>query len=1318
MNRHLSQILFLPLLVCAALRFDTASASTLEMRAGDRIAIIGNALADRMQHDGYLETLFHTRFPEHELVFRNLAVAGDELTVRLRSAGFGSPHDWLERIGADVIWAFFGYNESFQDRAGLDRFGQDLDRFIRETLERDYGGRGGPRLVLFGPTAAERHPDPNFPDPAPLNDRLRLYGEKMAAVAVEHGVTFVDLFTLSQDAMTSAGQPLTINGVHFSDAGYRALAPGMFEAVLGEPAPAMDNPAFDTLLEAVNEKNATWFARYRTVDGYNVYGGRSYLKFGEIMNRDTMQREMEMRDVMTANRDARVWARAQGRERVVTDANLPPPIEVESNRPGPNPDGSHRFLSGEEAIARMTVPPGCEVTLFACEERFPLLANPVQMAFDTRGRLWVAAWPNYPGRTPQSRQGDSLLVFEDTTGDGVADRCTPFLDDLNCPTGFQFYRDGVIVVQAPDVWFVRDTNSDGRGDWKERILNGLDSADSHHTANALVLDPGGAIYLSDGVFHRTQIETPWGPPVRNIDAAIYRFEPQTARFETHIAYGFANPHGRVFDRWGNDLVTDATGNNTYFGPAFSGWLPYPQKHSSLREFWPRPSRPCAGTGLLSSRHFPESFQGNFLNANVIGFLGIFRVDVKEEGSGLWGETIEPALVQSSDPNFRPVAVDVAPDGSIYFLDWHNPIIGHMQHHLRDPSRDHRHGRIYRITYPERPLLEPAPIAGQPIEALLDLLTTPEDNVRTRAKIELGGRDTATVIAATRRWVARFDPDAVTDQHAITEALWVHQWHNVVHEPLLRQVLRSPEPRARAAAVRVLGYWRERLSNPLELLRVAANDEAPRVRLEAVRVASYFAGREAWEVACEILKYDTDYYLDYTFNETRRVLQPPPHDLFIPEHPRARERVLSRLSNPDLLLAPEVEPVWVERLERPGIEAVDRVAALDALAGHRDSNRIEQAFHILAGLDDHPNPGAAPDLGLILAAHPRADLRSIRSALLRLARSGAQEPVRRAAWAGLVAADGDPGVAWAETADDPAARATLIDSVILHLDPSFRGRFQPLLMELLEQGEPSDRTRQAAISALPLMGPDHAAAVFQMLIARLRPDDDLAAVARAIMQLPRESWDSNLAQVAAATVRQWAPTVPAARRTTRDFIETVQLGMELADHLPPVVARDLRRELLGLGVRVFAIKAVREQMRYDTTRIVVEAGQPFEIIFENIDMMPHNLVIVQPGAREEIGLMADAMSPGLDRQGRAYVPRSPKVVAATRMLEPGEQETLQLTAPTEPGAYEYVCTYPEHWSVMFGQLLVVRNLETFLESTPAPLPAATGHSPSNHTHAGH
>jgi hypothetical protein len=234
------------------------------------------------------------------------------------------------------------------------------------------------------------------------------------------------------------------------------------------------------------------------------------------------------------------------------------------------------------------------------------------------------------------------------------------------------------------------------------------------------------------------------------------------------------------------------------------------------------------------------------------------------------------LVVSDDPNFRPSGVGVAPDGSIYFLDWAKPLIGHMQHHIRDPNRDKSHGRIYRITYEGRPLLKPAKIDGQPIEKLLDLLKEPENDVRTRAKIELGKRDSAQVITALKKWTAKLDAKDKDYEHHMTEALWVHQWHNVVNEELLKRLLRSPEPHARAAATRVLCYWRDRVKDPLALLEVQAGDESPRVRLEAVRACSFFKTAKAAEVALAALEKEAnpdkpDYYIKYCLDETMKAL---------------------------------------------------------------------------------------------------------------------------------------------------------------------------------------------------------------------------------------------------------------------------------------------------------------------------------------------------------------------------------------------------------------------------------------------------------------
>ncbi|MST00281.1 MAG: azurin [Pedosphaera sp.] len=880
----------------SAATFTLPAAPATELKSGDHVALIGNALADRMQHHGWLETLTAAKFPKHDLVFRNLAAPGDEVAgftekpdgkVRMRSENFGSSDEWLKKVQADVVWGFFGYNESFAGDAGLAKFKEDLGRFIKHTQGQNYSGKGNARVVLFSPIAAEQLASPDMPKADPLNVNLQKYAAAMAEVAKANNTPFVDLYYSSLALYSQAAkknQSLTFNAVHLTEAGDQALAPEALRALFGGTAP--DTAKLRKLRDAVLDKNKEWHARYRTVDGYNVYGGRSKLSFPvggatakgkdapKITNFDIMQEEMSQRDVKTANRDKRVWAIAKGGDLTVTDSNLPAVRTLKSNRPD---EFYKAFPSGEEAIKHMTVAKGAKITLVADEVQFPELASPVQMGFDTKGRLWVAAWPSYPELRPTDKDFDKLLVFE-LGADGKAKKATTFLDGLNCPTGFQFYKDGVLVVQAPDVWFARDTDGDGKADWKERVIMGLDSADSHHTANAMVYSPGGETFLSDGVFHRTQIETPYGPPVRNSDGCIYRWEPLTHKIERYVPYGFANPHGKVFDRWGNDIITDATGNANYFAPAFSGFISEPAKHSGLKQFWNRPSRPCAGTGMVSSRHFPEDWQGNFLNANVIGFQGLFRVKVGEDGAGLKGETVED-LVKGDNamiPNFRPSSVAVAPDGSIYFCDWAKELIGHMQHHIRDPGRDKTHGRIYRITFEGRDLLKPVKIDGEPIEKLLAALTTPEDGVRTRAKIELSKHDSAKVIAATKQWADGLDKTDKEYQHHLMEALWVHQWNNVVDEALLKQMLRSTDHRARAAATRVLCYWRDRVKEPLKLLAVQAKDDHARVRLEAIRACSFFTTSAAAEVALSALEKEAnpdkpDYYIKYCLDETLKQL---------------------------------------------------------------------------------------------------------------------------------------------------------------------------------------------------------------------------------------------------------------------------------------------------------------------------------------------------------------------------------------------------------------------------------------------------------------
>jgi HEAT repeat protein len=153
-----------------------------------------------------------------------------------------------------------------------------------------------------------------------------------------------------------------------------------------------------------------------------------------------------------------------------------------------------------------------------------------------------------------------------------------------------------------------------------------------------------------------------------------------------------------------------------------------------------------------------------------------------------------------------------------------------------------------------------------------LASEPEERTRSRVRTELWDRPTKEVLTEAGNWLKAQDKADQDFEHHKLEVLWLHQANDAVNAPLLGEVLRSPDYRARAAATRVLCYWRDRMEKPLDLLRTQVNDEHPRVRLEAVRALSFFNTQEAIDVTVESLLHDQDDYLTYTLKETMNTLE--------------------------------------------------------------------------------------------------------------------------------------------------------------------------------------------------------------------------------------------------------------------------------------------------------------------------------------------------------------------------------------------------------------------------------------------------------------
>jgi len=783
----------------------------LPLQKGDTIGIVGNALADRMQHDGWVETVIQSKMAGQNLSFRTLAVSGDTVTSRPRSNGVPTPEDYLAKCKADVIFVFFGYNESFGGQAKLQQFKGDLVKMVGNYQAAKYNGESAPRIVLFSPIAHEDLKDPLLPDGSANNANLAIYTEVIKQVATEKGVAFVDLFNPSKELYAKAKNPLTLNGVHLLPDGNRKIGEVIATALTGKIVSS--STKLEPLRQAVIDKNWHWHNRFRATDENDMWGSRAGLSFvNKQTNADTLLHEMAMLDVMTANRDANIHALAQGKKYKVDDSNVPKPIEVISNVGGGSKssiaekEGSSEYLSAEESLKKINVPEGYAVNLFADESKFPALANPVQMQVDTKGRLWAACWSTYPKWEPLKEMTDSLLILPDKNRDGVADKAIEFAKVHN-PLGFAFWGGGVIVVSQPDILFLKDTDGDDKADVRIVLLQATGSADTHHAANNFTIGPDGGLYWQSGIFLQHNYEHPWGPSLASTASGMYRFCPRRHTIQ-FIAANNPNPHGTSFDRWGYLFATDGTGGNAFqVRPDGNGFKMFPLLNKEVR--------PVPASVIVSSANFPEDIQQNFLICNTIGYLGIKRYDLKRDGhkSGnktfkqgeVWGEPT-PDFLRSDDKNFRPSDAEFGADGALYVADWQNVIIGHMQHNIRDPKRDKKHGRIYRMIFKARALQEPVAIHGQPISALLEALKHPIDGVRERARAELDLRAQAEVEPAMLKWMQQFDPKKAEHAHPLLEALWWHQRHNIRDEKLLAVLLESPELHARNAAGMVKQFW--------------------------------------------------------------------------------------------------------------------------------------------------------------------------------------------------------------------------------------------------------------------------------------------------------------------------------------------------------------------------------------------------------------------------------------------------------------------------------------------------------------------------------
>lgn len=480
------------------------------------------------------------------------------------------------------------------------------------------------------------------------------------------------------------------------------------------------------------------------------------------------------------------------------------------------------------------LPPGFVIELIASE---PDIGKPMNLAFDVKGRLWVTHSIAYPYPSKDGHPRDAISIIEDTNGDGVPDRPRVFADHLNIPIGVLPLADSdaCIAYTIPNIHLFRDTNGDGKADEKKVLYSTFGYVDTHGMASSFNWWIDGWVHGTHGFANSSEVKGADGKAIKMHSGHTYRFKPDGAHIEV-FSHGQVNPFGMHLDVWGNVFTADCHTKPAYqvlrgawypmFGTVHDGLGMGPEMMDHLHG-----STGIAGVIVYSADHFPKEWQGTLFIGNPV--TGKINHDRFEKFGTTLRAVERPDFVSCDDPWFRPVAMQLAPDGSLYVADFYNKIIGHYEVPLDHPGRDRERGRIWRISYKGPDGKAPAARAMPDLDtlaanSLIDLLADPNITVRTLATHRLATRWAKADAEPVRKVVAARDSHPWQRVHG----LWVLERVGKLDDPVLDQLLGDADSQVRLHAIKVLADRPSWSPARREAVIKALHDPEPFVRRSA------------------------------------------------------------------------------------------------------------------------------------------------------------------------------------------------------------------------------------------------------------------------------------------------------------------------------------------------------------------------------------------------------------------------------------------------------------------------------------------------------
>ncbi len=448
-----------------------------------------------------------------------------------------------------------------------------------------------------------------------------------------------------------------------------------------------------------------------------------------------------------------------------------------------------------ESARHMVVPAGFEAKPFAAE---PEIAKPICMAWDHRGRLWIVESTDYPNvKTADSRGKDRIKICEDTNGDGKADRFTVFADGLNIPTSLTFSHGGVIVHQAPETLFLKDTNGDDRADVRRVLFTGWGTNDTHAGPSNLHYGLDNWIY---GIVGYSAFQGTVGGERVQFRQGFYRFKPDGSKLEylratNNNSWGLGmTEEGLLFGSTANGCASVFLAIPNRYYESVRGWSAsalepitasnqyFPATDKIRQVDWHGGFTAAAGHAIYTARAYPSWYwnKAAFV-CEPTGHLAA-TMTLQPSGSGFsayygWN------LAASDDEWTAPIVAEVGPDGQVWMIDWYNFIVQHNPtpqgfktgkgNAYETPLRDKTHGRIYRVVHRDAPEATTRTVSLNPDDPSSLLAGLKSDNRfwRSHAQRLLVERDKGDVVPALIALVRDRSVDAIGLNPAAIHAIW-------------------------------------------------------------------------------------------------------------------------------------------------------------------------------------------------------------------------------------------------------------------------------------------------------------------------------------------------------------------------------------------------------------------------------------------------------------------------------------------------------------------------------------------------------------------